>query len=135
MIIIRILVANDLHYYDWQEVDKSMIRLRILAGLGLITGSVAFAVPAAAEDGFTLSIRGKAFEPNELTVPAGQKITLTVKNLNPTPSEFESSDLNREKVVTGGGDITVFIGPLRPGSYEFFDDFSADTPHGHIIAK
>jgi plastocyanin len=135
MIIIRILVANDLHYYGWQEVDKSMIRLRILAGLGLITGSVAFAVHAAAEDGFTLSIRGKAFEPNELTVPAGQKITLTVKNLNPTPSEFESSDLNREKVVTGGGDITVFIGPLRPGSYEFFDDFSADTPHGHIIAK
>jgi hypothetical protein len=29
----------------------------------------------------------------------------------------------------------VFIGPLRPGSYEFFDDFSADTPHGRIIAK
>jgi hypothetical protein len=112
-----------------------MFQLRILASLAVVGGGLAFALPVAAEDGFTLSIKGKSFEPNQLTVPAGQKITLTVKNLNPTPSEFESSDLNREKVVTGGSDITVFIGPLRPGSYEFFDDFSADTPHGHIVAK
>ncbi|HEX3972605.1 MAG TPA: cupredoxin domain-containing protein [Stellaceae bacterium] len=103
--------------------------------MAVVGGGLAAALPVAAEDSFTLSIKGKSFEPNQLTVPAGQKITLTVKNLNPTPSEFESSDLNREKVVTGGSDITVFIGPLRPGSYEFFDDFSADTPHGHIVAK
>ena len=112
-----------------------MIQLRILAGLAVLAGGMTLALPASAEDSFSLSIKGKAFEPNELTVPAGQKITLTVKNLNPTPSEFESSDLNREKVVTGGNAITVFIGPLRPGSYEFFDDFNADTPHGRIIAK
>lgn len=135
MIIIRISVANDLHYDDWQGAYKPMIQLRILASLGLVAGSLALAAPAVAEDGFTLSIKGKAFEPNELTVPAGHKITLTVKNLNTTPAEFESTDLNREKVVTGGNDVTVFIGPLRPGRYEFFDDFSADTPHGHIIAK
>jgi hypothetical protein len=114
---------------------RIMFRLRILASLAVVGGGLAAALPVAAEDSFTLSIKGKSFEPNQLTVPAGQKITLTVKNLNPTPSEFESSDLNREKVVTGGSDITVFIGPLRPGSYEFFDDFSADTPHGHIVAK
>ena len=112
-----------------------MNQLRILAGSAILAAGVALGHPAVAEDGFTLAIKGKAFEPNELTVPAGQKVTLTVKNLNPTPSEFESSDLNREKVVTGGNAITVFVGPLRPGSYEFFDDFSADTPHGHIIAK
>jgi len=112
-----------------------MIQLRILAGLAVVASGMTLALPATAEDSFSLSIKGKAFEPNELTVPAGQKITLTVKNLNPTPSEFESSDLNREKVVTGGNAITVFIGPLRPGSYEFFDDFNADTPHGRIVAK
>jgi plastocyanin len=111
-----------------------MVALRILAAAAAVT-AVAFVFPAWADDNYTLSIKGKAFEPNELTVPSGQKVTLTVKNLNTTPSEFESADLNREKVVTGGSDITVFIGPLRPGSYEFFDDFSADTPHGHIIAK
>lgn len=107
-------------------------RMAILA----IGAMVALTLPAWAEnDSFNLSINGKAFQPNELTVPAGAKLTLTVKNLNATPSEFESTDLNREKVVTGGNAITLYIGPLRPGSYEFFDDFSADTPHGHIIAK
>jgi plastocyanin len=115
--------------------DDEMTGSRILAAMTVLAASFAAVLPAAAQDGPTLSIKGKSFEPNELSVPAGQKITLTVKNLNPTPSEFESTDLNREKVVTGGSAITVFIGPLRPGSYEFFDDFSAETPHGHIIAK
>jgi plastocyanin len=112
-----------------------MIRMRIFAATAGLAWVLGLPIAAAAEGDFTLSIKGKAFDPNELTVPAGQKITLTVKNLNTTPAEFESSDLNREKVVTGGNTITVFIGPLRPGRYEFFDDFSADTPHGHIIAK
>jgi hypothetical protein len=87
------------------------------------------------DDSYAVTITGHRFEPQEFTIPAGKKVTLTVKNLNPTPSEFESADLNREKVVVGGGTVTLFVGPLRPGSYEFFDDFNADTPHGHITAK
>jgi len=87
------------------------------------------------DDTYTLTINGHTFEPLEFTIPAGKKVMLTVKNLNPTPSEFESSDLNREKLVVGGGTVTLFVGPLRPGSYEFFDDFNADTPHAHITAK
>jgi plastocyanin len=117
-------------------IKEVAVSARILAFLLILAAATAPLAPATAQDsGFALSIKGKAFEPSELTVPAGQKLTLVVKNLNPTPSEFESTDLNREKVVTGGSEITVFIGPLRPGSYEFFDDFSADTPHGHIVAK
>lgn len=112
-----------------------MASLRNLTAGLVLSGVLALVPRANADESYTLSIQGKAFTPNELTVPSGQKLTLIVKNLNTTPSEFESADLNREKVVTGGSQITVFIGPLRPGSYEFFDDFSADTPHGHIIAK
>ena len=106
----------------------------ILAILAFV-GALASGGARADDDSYALTINGHAFEPLELTIPAGKKVVLTVKNLNPTPSEFESSDLNREKVVVGGSTITVFIGPLRPGSYEFFDDFNADTPHGHIVAK
>ncbi len=100
----------------------------------------AFALTAARparsdETTYHLTIKGRAFDPAEIEIPAGKKVTLSVKNLNATPSEFESTDLNREKVVVGGGEVTVFIGPLRPGSYDFFDDFNPDTPHGHIIAK
>ncbi|HVA13283.1 MAG TPA: cupredoxin domain-containing protein [Stellaceae bacterium] len=112
-----------------------MTKSRIFGATLALAAIAACAAPARAADNFSLTIKGKAFDPNEFTVPAGKKVTLTVKNLNPTPSEFESFDLNREKVVTGGSDITLFVGPLRPGSYEFFDDFSADTPHGHIVAK
>ena len=95
------------------------------------------AAGAAAADtpSFTLTIRNHRFEPTELEVPAGQKIELRVINQDATPEEFESTDLHREKVVTGGQQITVYVGPLRPGSYEFFGDFNPSTARGHLIAK
>ena len=96
---------------------------------------LAAVAPARAEDSFVLSIQDHRFQPTEFEVPAGKKITLTVKNLDPTPEEFESTDMRREKVVTGGQEITVYIGPLRPGRYEFFGDFHPDTARGHIVAK
>ena len=33
-----------------------------------------------------------------------------------------------------GQAVVVFIGPLRPGSYEFFDDFNPSA-RGHIVAR
>jgi len=39
--------------------------------------------------------------PTVLKVPANQRIKLTVQNLDPTPEEFESHALNREKVIPG----------------------------------
>jgi plastocyanin len=89
----------------------------------------------AQEPTYTLLIKNHQFEPTEIQIPAGQKITLTVKNNDPTPEEFESTELRREKVVPGGEQITVYIGPLKPGSYEFFGDFNPSTARGHIVAK
>jgi hypothetical protein len=112
-----------------------MSRRSILTVLAL-AGVLAAARPAwSDDDSYALTIKDRQFAPIEIVIPAGKKISLTVKNLDGTPSEFESTDLNREKVVGAGGTITVFIGPLRPGSYDFFDDFHPETPHGHIVAK
>lgn len=98
--------------------------------------AVGAAAPAlAADDSFALSIQGHRFSPTDIEIPAGKKVTLIVKNLDATPEEFESTDLRREKVVSGGDEITVYIGPLRPGRYEFFGDFNPDTARGHIIVK
>jgi plastocyanin len=83
---------------------------------------------------FNIAIKEHHFEPAELDVPAGIKFTVTVKNLNDTAAEFESTVLNREKVVVGGASITVYLGPLTPGSYEFFNDFDPDA-RGHIVVK
>jgi len=110
---------------------------RPLAGLTVLF-VLAFCglLPARAEEGaYTLTIKDHRFTPTEIEIPAGKKISLTVKNLDATPEEFESTELHREKVVTGGQDITVYIGPLRPGRYEFFGDFNPQTARGHIVAK
>ena len=90
---------------------------------------------AAQETSYTLVIKDHRFQPAEIEIPAGQKIALIVKNYDPTPEEFESTELRREKVVPGGGQITVYVGPLKPGRYEFVGDFNPKTARGHIIAK
>ena len=82
-----------------------------------------------------LAIRDHKFDPPELTVPAGAKIRLTVENLDATPEEFESAELNREKVVVGKGTIIVLLGPLDAGKYHFFGDFHQETAQGDLIAK
>jgi uncharacterized protein (DUF58 family) len=82
-----------------------------------------------------LVIRDHRFVPTELKVPANTKIRLMVVNQDATPEEFESHELNREKVVTGGGTIPVYVGPLKPGRYPFFGDFHAETAQGTLIAQ
>lgn len=83
----------------------------------------------------TLTISGHRFVPAELKVPAGRKIKLTVINNDPSAEEFESYELNREKVVAGNGRIVVFVGPLRPGRYPFFGEFNMNTAKGALIAE
>lgn len=100
----------------------------VFAALTLIAAS------AHAED-YVITIKDHAFTPKEVTIPAGQKVKLIIKNQDPTPAEFESSDLNREKVVSAKGEITVFVGPLQPGRYVFFDDFRRETTSGVLIVK
>lgn len=100
-----------------------------LASLIAVTGS------ARAQDARpTLSLRNHQFIPAELTIPANTKVELIVRNEQPTPAEFESTSLHREKVVPPGGQISVFVGPLDPGRYEFFDDFNQST-RGFLVAK
>ena len=82
-----------------------------------------------------LTLFNHAFTPQTLTIPAGRKIKLTVVNKDDAAAEFESSDLDREKVVTANGQIYVYIGPLDAGTYGFYDDFHRDTTTGKIIAK
>ena len=93
-----------------------------------------FAHQARAED-FVLTLKDHQFIPQALVIPAGQKVKITVKNLDDTAAEFESSDLNREKVVVAHSEVTVFVGPLDAGTYAFFDDFHRSTTTGTLTAK
>ncbi len=94
-----------------------------------------FSSLAQAEEVYTLTIKDHQFSPAEITVPAHQKIKLTVDNQDATPEEFESYELRREKVVSGHSKITLFLGPLQPGRYTYFGEFHKDTAVGTIVAK
>ena len=105
----------------------------LLSLVALLTTS---AVPAAAADPeIALTIRDHRFAPDELRVPAGQKIKLIVHNQDATAEEFESHELNREKVIAPGAKVSIYIGPLKPGRYPFFGDFNQKTARGVIIAE
>lgn len=94
-----------------------------------------FGAAHAAPPEFELEIRDHLFIPDELRIPAGQKVKLVVYNRDPTPEEFESYELNREKVIMGNSKAIVFIGPLKPGAYPFFGEFNPTTALGKIIAE
>jgi heme/copper-type cytochrome/quinol oxidase subunit 2 len=93
------------------------------------------APPARADDPQMLVLHNHRFEPARITVPANVKFKLLVKNTDDAADEFESADLNREKLVPPGQTITVFLGPLDPGEYKFFGDFHQDTAQGIMVAK
>jgi len=103
---------------------------------GFVGFMVLAVVPPALADDPSVSIvlKNNQFVPSEVQIPAGVKVKLVVRNDNPTPSEFESTEFHREKIVSPCQEITVFVGPLDPGSYEFFDDFHPET-RGHLVVK
>ena len=81
---------------------------------------------------FKIEIKNHLFFPAELTVPADTKVKLRIFNHDATNEEFESYDMNREKVIIGNSQTVIFIGPLKPGDYEFFGEFYPKTAQGNI---
>lgn len=92
-------------------------------------------VQAQEPEVYEITIQDHRFTPDELEIPAGKEAKLVIKNLDPTPEEFESYELNREKIVPAHGEISVYLDPLEPGSYPFFGEFNQSTAQGKIIVK
>jgi heme/copper-type cytochrome/quinol oxidase subunit 2 len=84
---------------------------------------------------FELSLKDHKFTPAELTIPADKRVKLTIKNLDATAAEFESHNFKAEKIVPSGGEVSLYIGPLKAGTYGFFDDFHEDQTKGTLTAK
>ncbi len=82
---------------------------------------------------YTLVIRDHLFYPTELNIPANTKIRLVVDNKDNTPEQFDSFDLNREKVIFPQSKGVIFLGPLATGDYNFFGEYNPNTAVGKII--
>lgn len=102
----------------------------------LLFVSAAGVVTAAEETPvFQLTAKDGRFVPETVEVPAGKKFKLVVNNEGPGPEEFESHELNREKVIPAGKKADILLGPLKPGTYSFFGEFHPKTAKGQIVAK
>ena len=114
------------------------MKLKFLAAAPLVAAvSFLAAAPAlaAGEVKLELSLKDHVFEPAEINVPAGKVILLTVKNEDPTPEEFDSHDLKVEKVIAGGSQAVIRLGPLEAGHYSFMGEYNEATAHGLVTAQ
>jgi plastocyanin len=112
-------------------MNRTLLPKLILA-CGLVLGAAAL---HAQEADVRLVIRDHKFEPAEITIPAGKKVKLVIENQDATAEEFESHELKREKVVPPKSQVSIFVGPLKPGRYPFFGEFHKETAKGVLIAN
>ncbi|MEO6064954.1 MAG: cupredoxin domain-containing protein [Lysobacterales bacterium] len=106
--------------------------MRLLYLAALLAGVTSF---AQAQTEHRIVIKDHKFEPTEIKVAAGEKLKLIIENQDRSAEEFESYELNREKVVAGSSTIIVFVGPLAPGRYPFFGEFHIESAQGALIAE
>lgn len=110
-------------------------RLTFLASAAL--AAVFLSAPGQAADLPTYAVVAKEGRliPDTLNVPAGVRFKITVRNAGHDAIEFESLQLRKEKVLAPGAESFVVIAPLKPGEYEFFDEFHPNTGRTRIIVK
>ena len=94
----------------------------------------AFAGSALAAEPVQLVIKNNRFTPDTVKVPTGTRIKVEISNHDDTPAEFESTELKAEKIIVPGGKISVFVGPLKPGTYKFIDEYHPETAFGTMTA-
>ena len=107
---------------------KYMRSMVLLSALGLtLFAVIATRADAAPDTVFHLTIVKKAFVPDTLTIPADETVKIMVKNTDSLPAEFESNDFHAEVVIPGKTELPVYVRPLKPGIYSFFNDFHPDS--------
>jgi len=74
------------------------------------------------------------FQPSELRAAADKPIAFRVKNLDAKAMEFESKSLRVEKVVAANSEGVINVRALKPGRYEFYDDFN-EKARGALVVQ
>lgn len=116
-------------------MSKPSPKSMTIASTVFIAGLLSACLAQAADLDLSIAIKDHVFEPSVLKVPANQRIKLTVQNLDNTPEEFESHALNREKVIPAGAKAVIYLGPLKPGRYEFMGEFNPAMAKGVMVAE
>jgi hypothetical protein len=115
------------------------VSMRALIGSSLgfaMLAGLAFGPAQAEQYAATVEIvvKDKKFDPVEVKAPADKRIVIRVVNRDGAAMEFESKSLKAEKVVAANSEGILRVGPLKPGRYEFFDDFNQSN-RGTLIVE
>ncbi|MBL4900093.1 MAG: cupredoxin domain-containing protein [Colwellia sp.] len=84
---------------------------------------------------YHLEIKNHLFYPAKIIIPANKKIKLVIHNRDNSVEEFDSFDLNREKVIFSKQTSTIFIGPLPVGEYHFFGEYHPNSARGKVVVE
>ncbi len=107
---------------------------RVIASLALAV-LLSLVVKAEERPVYELRLKNHKFDKEILRVKANQKFTLKVFNDDATFEEFESRKMLIEKFVNPKGKLILTVGPLKPGEYDYFGEFHAQTANGKLIAE
>ena len=112
----------------------SLIRF-IPLGVALLISRVPLTSAPIPSPTLEIHFKDHRFTPQKLAAPAGVPLVVKVVNESAERIEFESFKLNREKVVEAGQTLVLHLPALKPGAFDFFDDFHSDVPEGEILAR
>jgi hypothetical protein len=107
----------------------------VVLGLAIVIGMGAPLAIAEEPTKISITLKDHKFSPAEPTTPAGKPIVIELENQDKTPAEFESKALRVEKIVPGGGKITMQVRALAPGRYRFYDDYHEATTEGFLVTQ
>lgn len=108
--------------------------IAIVAGVFVVVGPVP-AATAGDVATYTLSLKGNAFSPVEIKVPAGKPFVIKFTNSNAAPAELEAKELQIEKVAAGNSTIVVRVKANEPGKYLFVDEYQEDVAKGYVVVQ
>ena len=109
---------------------------RVLAVLA--AALTAFPLPSASADDvppIRISLKDHVFTPAEIPLTAGKTVTLQVTNSDDTAAEFECKPLRIEKMVPGGGVISVQAHATSAGRLKFVDEYREDATVGFFVVQ
>ena len=112
----------------------STVKKIVLAAICAI--AIFLSAPSQAQQAteIRLTYSNGQFQPSEVRAPPDKPIAFRVKNMDGKAMEFESTSLRVEKVVASGTEGVINVRALKPGRYEFYDDFN-DKARGALTVQ
>jgi len=113
-----------------------MNNLWLTRQLSILCSSLLFLIALnvqAKKSEYHVTVKNNLFYPAIIIIPANEKVKLIISNQDENIEEFDSFDLNREKVIFPNKQASIFIGPLPAGEYNFFGEYHPHSARGKVI--